>query len=202
MAETSEFSDSASDFLKRTYSDGIRRTTPLDISLELFQVCKDHITEQNGIIGTKMVMLKGWAFETAIFPLLHTDQKILLYLHALKLEYNQSRVWKLLGLEYFNARLFHDAVIALNIAIDMGLDAIPNATYELLGACLTHIGSLDEGKATFLKSSRIDYDFILRQYKGITQYADTAFRRDMSISREDILVYDLSMQKFFEERKL
>jgi len=203
MSSIDSFSKELIDYLNQTFSNppDERANMSNRINNELFECCKKYISLLNGDFN-QANELNGWSFQSGgLISLLYADQKIMLFQHSLKMKYNQSRVWKLLGLEYYSSCLYQDATLALKVALDLGLEANPNATYEILGASLIHARKEEEGKKVFQKSTRVDYNYIVQKYGGIKEYASIAFRNDALFSENLTDLFEISMVKFLNENQ-
>jgi tetratricopeptide (TPR) repeat protein len=182
MEQAEKFSNELINYLEVRWEDGIERKMPQKINNELFKECKDFIQKNGGFPSSGMLKHKGWAFESALFYLLYTDQKIKILIDAHKIKPNDSRTLKLLGLEYFNLSCYNQAIGCLKKALQLGLDANPNATFELLGSCYDFINNTTEAKKWFIKSTRVDVNFIYTKYGSIKNYALLAFKRNVNLS--------------------
>ena len=170
-----EFSDNLHNFLNDFWEGNFQQISPSYID-EIFNNCQEYVTSSG--YPNSNFMFKRWSFDGCLTNLLHSCQLIKLYQEAIKYDAKNSRIWKLLGFQYYYQDMFKETICCLKESLYLGFDEIPDATYELLGCAYAKNHDKEKSYLWFNMSKGIDFQFILINYGSILGYAQVKFKKN------------------------
>jgi len=168
-------------YLENRYANAHKDIMTEQLNNEVYEICHNYISNNNGF---KSGTVNKWSFEGAIFNMLPSDQKCLLYEHALKLDSTNHRIFKIFGKELYDLGLFTQALKCLNHMLKFGEDAITNAVIELMACCEDELGNTEKARDMISYSSRVEYNYLINQYGSISSYGKIAFKSEAKTYQE------------------